>query len=242
MAELTERQTQILKAVIDEYIESANPVGSENLVEKYKLNCSPATVRNEMVRLTEQGFLQKPHTSAGRMPTPMGLRYYIANLMKEQDVPVLQEVAIKQRLWQERFEFEKLLHQAALALADITSNLAVALSVEGHLAYAGAVNILEYPEFYDIEVTRAVLNLLDHYDLLQELFAKAVSEADVHILLGEETELSNFEPCGVVFSRFDSGKHSGTIGVLGPCRMRFDKVVPIVRYFGKLLGEVGKEW
>jgi len=242
MAELTERQTQILKAVIDEYIESADPVGSESLVEKYKLNCSPATVRNEMVRLTEQGFLQKPHTSAGRMPTPMGLRFYISNLMKESEVPVLQEVAIKQRLWQERFEFEKLLHQAALALADVTSNLAVALSSEGHLAHAGAVNILEYPEFYDIEVTRAVLNLLDHYDLLQELFAKAVSEADVHILLGEETELSNFEPCGVVFSRFDSGRHSGAIGVLGPCRMRFDKIVPVVRYFSKLLGEVGREW
>jgi len=242
MGDLSERQTAILKAITDEYIESAEPVGSENLVEKYNLNFSPATVRNEMVRLTEQGFLQKPHTSAGRIPTPMGLRFYIANLMKEQDVPVLQEVAIKQRLWQERFEFEKLLHQAALALADVTSQLSLALSTEGHLAYAGAVKILEYPEFYDIEVTRAVLNLLDHQDLLQELFAKAVSDADVHILLGEETSLSNFEPCGVVFSRFDSGKHSGTVSVLGPCRMNFDKIVPVVRYFGKLLGEVGREW
>ncbi len=242
MAELSKRQTEILKAITEEYIESASPVGSGSLVEKYKLSCSPATVRNEMVRLTEQGFLQKPHTSAGRIPTPMGLRYYISNLMKEQDVPVLQEVAIRQRLWQERFEFEKLLHQAALALADVTSQLALALSSEGHLAYAGAVKILEYPEFYDIEVTRTVLNLLDHHDLLQELFAKAVSDADVHILLGEETELENFRPCGVVFSRFDSGKHSGTISVLGPSRMKFDKIVPVVRYFGKLLGEVGKEW
>jgi len=242
MAELSERQTSILKAITDEYIESAEPVGSENLVEKYNLNCSPATARNEMVRLTEQGFLQKPHTSAGRIPTPMGLRYYIANLMKEQNVPVLQEVAIKQRLWQERFEFEKLLHQAALALADVTSQLSLALSTEGHLAYAGAVKILEYPEFFDIEVTRTVLNLLDHQDLLQELFAKAISEADVHILLGEETSLSNFEPCGVVFSRFDSGKHAGTVSVLGPSRMKFDKIVPVVRYFGKLLGEVGREW
>lgn len=242
MAELTERQTQILKAVIDEHIGSASPVGSENLVEKHKLSCSPATVRNEMVRLTEAGFLQKPHTSAGRVPTPLGLRLYITSLLREQDIPVLQEVAIKQRLWQERFEFEKLLHQAALALADVASNLAIALSSEGHLAYAGAVNILDFPEFYDIEVTRAVLNLLDHHDLLQELFAKAVSEADVHVLLGEETELSNFKPCGVVFSKFDSGRHSGTIGVLGPSRMKFDKVVPLVRYFGRLLGEVGREW
>jgi heat-inducible transcriptional repressor len=242
MAELTERQTQILKATIDDYIESANPVGSERLVEKYRLNCSPATVRNEMVKLTEQGFLQKPHTSAGRAPTPLGLRFYISRLMKEFEVPVLQEVAIKQRLWQERFEFERLLRQAALALADMTSKLAVAISGEGHLASAGAVNVLEYPEFYDIEVTRSILNLVDQHDLLQELFAKALGEADVNILIGEETSLANFGPCGVVFSRFDSGKHSGTVGVFGPARMEFDKIVPLVRYFGKLLGEVGKEW
>ncbi len=242
MGELSERQTQILKAVTNEYIESGDPVGSENLVEKYNLNYSPATVRNEMVHLTEDGFLQKLHTSAGRIPTPLGLRYYISHLMKEKEVPVLQEVAIKQRLWQERFQFEQLLRQAALALADVTSNLGLALSSEGYLAHAGAVKVLDYPEFYDIEVTRTVLNLLDHQDLLQELFAKAISDADVHILLGEETSLSNFEPCGVVFSRFDSGKHSGTISVLGPSRMKFDEIVPIVRYFGKLLGEVGREW
>jgi transcriptional regulator of heat shock response len=242
MGDLSERQTQILKAITDEYIESGEPVGSSNLVEKYNLNCSPATVRNEMAHLSDQGFLQKPHTSAGRIPTPLGLRYYISNLMKEKEVPVLQEVAIKQRLWQERFQFEQLLRQAALAMADVTANLGLALSSEGYLAHAGAVKVLDYPEFYDIEVTRTVLNLLDHCDLLQELFAKAISDADVHILLGEETELENFAPCGVVFSRFDSGKHSGTISVLGPSRMKFDEVVPVVRYFGKLLGEVGREW
>ncbi len=242
MEELTKRRTKILKAIVDEYIESADPVGSKTLVEKYDLNCSPATVRNEMAYLSDQGFLQKPHTSAGRVPTALGLRYYISNLMKEKEVPVLQEVAIKQRLWQERFQFEQLLRQAALALADVTSNLGLALSSEGYLAHAGAVKVLDYPEFHDIEVTRTVLNLLDHHDLLQELFAKAVSDSDVHILLGEETELENFAPCGVVFSRFDSGKHSGTISVLGPSRMKFDEIVPAVRYFGKLLGEVGREW
>lgn len=242
MAELSERQTQILKAVIDDYIETGEPVGSTNLVGKYNLTCSPATVRNEMVRLTEGGFLQKPHTSAGRAPTSLGLRLYISGLMRESELPTLQEVAIRQRLWQERFEFEKLLHQASLALADITSHLSLALSNEGHLAHAGTVNILEYPEFFDIEVTRAVLNLLDHHDLLQELFAKAVSDTDVHILIGEETSLSNFEACGVVFSRFDSGKHSGAVGILGPARMDFAKVVPVIRYFGQLLSEVGKEW
>jgi heat-inducible transcriptional repressor len=242
MSNLTTRQTKLLKALIDEYIETAEPVGSESLVEKYKFDCSPVPVRNEMGRLADEGFIQKPHASAGRTPTPLGLRYYISNLMEESEIPVLQEVALKQRLWQERFNFEQLLHQAALALADTSSKLSVAVSSEGHLAHAGSVNILDYPEFYDIEVTRSILNILDHVDLLQELFSKALTDADVHVLIGEETNLSNFEPCGVVFSRFTTGKRSGTIGVFGPARMDFEKVVPLVRHFGRLLGEVGREW
>src|SRR4030065_1427914 len=98
MAELSERKRQLLKAIIDEYIATAEPVGSEAIVEKYSLGVSPATVRNEMVVLTREGYLSQPHTSAGRSPTPMGLRFYIKELMKEQEVPVKDEVQIKEDL------------------------------------------------------------------------------------------------------------------------------------------------
>ncbi|MDO8259959.1 MAG: heat-inducible transcription repressor HrcA, partial [Candidatus Magasanikbacteria bacterium] len=73
MPELSDRRKELLKIIIDEYIESAEPVGSETIVEKYNLGVSPATVRNEMVFLTQGGFLKQPHTSSGRVPTPMGL-------------------------------------------------------------------------------------------------------------------------------------------------------------------------
>ena len=92
---LTPRQIQILKAIIEEYIATALPVGSETLDKKYNLGVSPATIRNEMVRLTDMKMLQQPHTSAGRSPTPEALKYYVDELMKPHDISVTEEVAVK---------------------------------------------------------------------------------------------------------------------------------------------------
>src|SRR6266480_2181831 len=111
LTELSSRQSQLLKAVIEEYIESAEPIGSETIERKYHLGVSPATIRNEMVQLTELGFLKQPHTSAGRSPTTTGLKYYIQNLMEEKEMPVRDEVAVKERLWEQRFQFHRLLRE-----------------------------------------------------------------------------------------------------------------------------------
>ena len=86
MNALTSRQTQILKALIDEYIETAEPVGSDALDKKYNLGVSPATIRNEMVNLTKLGFLKQPHTSAGRVPTSGAMKFYIDQLMEEKQI------------------------------------------------------------------------------------------------------------------------------------------------------------
>src|SRR5258708_6464339 len=102
MHDLTQRQIDILKSLIEEYIETANPVGSETLEKKHSVSASPATIRNEMVRLTELGYLQKPHTSAGRIPTAMGMKFYVTQLMKEKELSVAEEVAMKEKLWDYR--------------------------------------------------------------------------------------------------------------------------------------------
>ena len=77
MEELKDRQKNLLKSIIDEYVTTAEPVGSETIVSKHSFGVSPATVRNDMVSLTRSGFLKQPHTSAGRVPTPQGLKFYI---------------------------------------------------------------------------------------------------------------------------------------------------------------------
>lgn len=243
MTELSERRKELLRIIIDDYIESAEPVGSETIVEKYNLGVSPATVRNEMVFLTREGFLKQPHTSAGRIPTPMGLKFYINDLMKESALAVRDEVLIKESLWDQRFQFHKLLRQAAKELSTQTGSLAIAYSEDGEVYYAGAANILDMPEFYDIDLTRSVLAMIDRQEALSNIFDRAVGEESVHILIGEEIGQEFLEYCGVVFSPFGSGKrNAGVIGVIGPSRMHFDRVIPTVRYFGDLLTEMSRNY
>jgi len=241
MPELTARQRQILKNIIEEYMNTAEPVGSETLEKKYSLGVSPATLRNEMVRLTDLGFLKKPHTSAGRAPTPIGLRLYVNELMKEQELSVAEEVAVKEKIWDYRNEFEKLIREATRSLAARTKNLAIAATDQGDLYSAGTCHILEMPEFYDIDVTRNLLSLLDKADYFEKLIEKFVDDEDVHVLVGEDFGADMYASYGFVFRPFRSGDEHGVIGVLGPARLNYPYIIPTVRYYSDLIEEVAQE-
>ncbi len=238
---LTERQRTILKTITEEYIQTGEPVGSAILDKKYSLGISPATIRNEMVKLKKEGYLIQPHASAGRVPTAMAFRFYIKELMKEKELSVADEVAVKEKIWDYRSKPEELLREATKALAEKTKALAIAITKEGSLYHAGYANILEAPEFYDIDVTKTVLSLLEEIDQVQALFAKALGEDPVHILIGDELGIKFLEPCGIVFADFEAGpKFKGSLGIIGSSRLDFAYVIPIVRYFATLLEEVGK--
>lgn len=241
MAELTERQSKILKAIIEEYMETAEPVGSETLEKKYELGVSPATIRNEMIRLSKEGYLKQPHTSAGRVPTPTAFKFYVSRLMEEKKLSVAEEVAAKEKVWDERFDFDKLMREVTRALAEQTRALAVAATKTGDVYHAGYANILEMPEFYDIDVTRTILSMLDETQALLNLFGKSFGEEPIHLLLGEELGYDLLEPCGMVFTHFKAGpKRSGSLGVIGPSRLYYPRIIPIVRHFGNLIEELAK--
>lgn len=239
MAELTERQVKILKALIEEYIENGEPVGSEVLEKKYELGVSPATIRNEMAKLTKTGYLKQPHTSAGRIPTKEAFRFYIDHLMEEKKLSVVDEVTAREKIWDARFNFDQLMHQTVKALAQQTRALALARTKEGEVYHAGYANILEMPEFFDIDVTRTVLSMLEEANQVQRLFEKAFGESPVHFLFGDELGFDYLEPCGMVFVDFNAGpKHSGSLGVIGSNRLNYPSVVPTVKYFAKLVEEL----
>ncbi len=242
MADLSERQLQILKAIIDEFIAGAEPIGSEVLTERYQFPFSPATVRNEMAILHREGFIEKLHSSAGRRPTELGLRYYITSLMQENPLPVLQEVAIKQRLFQYRQSYDRMLREATLALAEGVGYIGIVTTHEGTVYHAGTKNILDHPEFFDINVTRAALNVLDSYDLLHDLFSRASDPKAVTILIGREFDLSNLESIGLVFAHYGNEKKGGVVAVLGPDRLSYPAVVPQVRYMAQLLTELSSSF
>lgn len=238
---LTQRQISVLKAIIEEYINSAEPVGSETLEKKYNFDVSPATIRNEMVRLTEMGLLKQPHASAGRSPTPIALKYYVDNLMKTKDMSVAEEVAVKEKIWDYRQEVDKLLREATKTLAEKTKALALTATNEGDLYYAGTANILEMPEFYDYELTHDLLASLDQFDYWWNVLA--AHEDPFYILVGEgPMSRGALSQCSFVYHKFSTPHVSGAIGVVGPSRLNFPAVIPVVRYMGGLIRQLASSW
>lgn len=238
MEDLTQRQIQILKCLVEEYINTAEPVGSSVLEKKYSLGVSPATIRNEMAALTDNGYLRQPHTSSGRIPSPKALHFYVSQLMDEKKLSVAEEVAAKERLTRTKQDFDKMMHEATRALAETVNSLAVAAVEDGEVWHAGYSRILDIPEFYNIDVTSRVLSLLEEVQRIHELFFKYPKWEDtVEVLFGEELGWPNFSPIGVIACQFKSPRGRGSLGVIGPTRFNYPVVVPIVRYFGQLVSE-----
>lgn len=237
MTDLTDRQKQLLKIIVETYTKSGEPVASELIEKSGVLGVSPATIRNEMAKLTEAGFLNQPHTSAGRVPTAMGFRLYISELMKEKEVSVMDEVTIRQQVMDVRSEYNKMIKAATKALAKKCDALALAIQ-DGDVYYAGAANILNLPEFYDIDVTRFVLSLFDECSTLLQIINMAQGSDPLHIIFGEETNYEYLRPTSFAFINYDSRfGNPGVIGVIGPDRLNFPLVLPYLRYIGKVLSE-----
>lgn len=235
--DLTDRQRELLKAIVELHVKTGESVGSEAVEREASLGVSPATIRNEMVRLTEMGYLRQPHTSAGRVPTSMGYKIYIQELMKEKEMPVMAEVQMKQGMWQRRHQEQQMMREAAKSLASRTQMLGMVITEDGDLFYAGTSYILDFPEFEDIDVTRFVLGLFDEFPTLQNIIGKAVGPDPLHVLFGEDLGIENLLPTGFVFCKFtgrDESK-SGVVGVIGPARMNFPVVLPYVRYTANVL-------
>lgn len=246
MHNLTQRQIEILRAIIEEYINTAEPVGSETLEKKYNLSASPATIRNEMVRLSELDYLKKPHSSAGRVPTPEGMKFYVKELMREKELSTVEEVALKENVWDYRERMQRFLKEATKSLANKTGVVAIATSNEGDIYCSGFANILDMPEFYDIDITKTLLSALDEYDyfhtICQRLESEEVEE-EIHILMGDDLGSRLRGPYSFVFTRYETPLHgSGEIGVIGPVRLNYTLVVPTVRYFGDLIESSAKGW
>lgn len=243
MEELTERQKRLLKAIVEKYIDTGVAVGSETMEKEAGLGVSPATIRNEMVKLTKSGFLTQSHTSAGRVPTSVGIKFYVNQLMETRDIPVRDEVSIRENLWGKRFELDKLLREATRALAAQTGVMSLAATQTGELYSAGMANILDLPEFYDIDFTKGVLSLMDHFDLVDKIFLNFFSEDPIQVVLGDDLDVEYLTPAGFVFTRFQAGNDvTGSIGVIGSARLNYPTVIPRVRYIGDLINEIVKRW
>ncbi len=235
---MTERQIQILAAIIEQYAEVAVPVGSVMLAKLF--NVSSATIRSEMVRLEEMGLIAQPHTSAGRVPTDQGYRMYVNSLTEahanEAPEPLDRGTrAIEARVQTHGDRADRAIRSAVDSLVELTQNLGIA-TIGDQLYMSGMGNLFSQPEFLRGDHTQAVARLLDN---LEPWLREAAPNEPLSVYIGSENPIGKASGATLIISRFRSPYSDNSyIGVLGPTRQSYGKVMRLVRHAGAMLEEV----
>jgi len=232
---MTDRQIAILSAIIEQYAEVASPVGSVTLAKLF--NVSSATVRSEMARLEELGLIAQPHTSAGRIPTDKGYRFYVNLLTQNDEQPQLDRGAraIEARVSGNGQRADRAIRSAVDSLVDLTQNLGLA-TIGDELYLSGMGNLFSQPEFMIGPNAQAVARLLDN---LEPWLREAAPNQPLNVFIGSENPIGKSSGATLIISKFRSPfSDSSYIGVLGPTRQSYARVMRLVRQTGAMLEEV----
>jgi heat-inducible transcriptional repressor len=337
---LNDREKLILRSIVQQFILTASPVGSRNITKRFDIGVSPATVRNIMSDLEDSGFINHPHTSAGRVPTDKGYRYYVDSLMEIQTINNSEKGIIDRTLDAKQIEADEILKIASKLLSSITKQIAcityptldkgiltkiqlvtlsstrllVVVSIQSGLVktitlefdteiesskitevetalnerlngltfqeiretakdrlndldeaekpimrlfidsvdkifkdvktdekilITGATNIIQQPEFEDPEKFQGVIELIEDKDIIIHIMdKKKLDSNNVLITIGSEIEDEKLNEYSLITKEYTFGETSGTVGIIGPKRMEYSKVIAIVSYLGKMLSEV----
>ena len=332
---LNDRKKRVLKAIIEEYINTAEPVSSGSIVEHYIPDCSSATIRNEMAELEQLGYIEKPHTSAGRIPSVKGYRFYVDELLNDENISLDEIQYIKTQLETKVNEIEDLTKITTNTLSEITHYTTVAIGPDSsnniitdvkfvllgsrllmvviltdngqiketvikydedinqsqikglnaifnnrlrgkplekidkpmeeyilsamseqvnvikpiinqinrviddvHQIYLeGANKVFDFPEFKKVETARNFLSILDTKEDMLEVLNSGEAE-DINVYIGDENEKEELKDLSIItFKHTVLGKDMGTIGIIGPKRMNYSKVISIMKYISKKLNE-----
>ena len=239
--EITQRQKEILCQIIEEYAETASPVGSVTLAKLFGV--SPATIRAEMARLEAFGLIAQPHTSAGRVPTDAGYRFYVNNLDGANNIG--RDEAERRSLERGAHALEvrassqsradTAIRGAVDALVELTGNLGLA-TIGGQLYLAGISRLFTQPEFGDTRRVQAVAKLLDN---LEPWLREAAPGEALNIFIGHENPIGKNSEVSLIISKFRSPfSDRSYIGVLGPTRQNYSRVMSLVKYAGNMLEEI----
>jgi heat-inducible transcriptional repressor len=339
--ELNEREKNILRFIIQQFILTANPVGSRNITKRYDIGFSPATVRNIMSDLEDSGFIDHPHTSAGRIPTDKGYRFYVDSLMDVQKLRNSEIGLINKSLETNLSETDELLKIASNLLSSITHQIAcvtypklesgiferiqiiqltslrilVVITIKSGLVktmtlelnsdlktsqldpvqqllnerlsglslkeiretfkerfkdikedkhpiirlfvdsvdkifkddmrgeralITGAKNVIRQPEFENPESFQSVIELIEDKDIIIHILEKSGDDKQVYISIGSENENEKLNEYSFISKKYQLGEISGTLGIVGPKRMEYSKVIAIVDYIAKMISEILK--
>lgn len=212
-------------------------MASKVVVDKYKFPLSSATIRNEMAALESEGYVVQPHTSAGRIPTEKGWKYYIENFLK--DAPLSNEVKsnLAETFKQQGVSPENLVKNLAKGLASISQEAIFVGLGRDNFFYTGLSNLFRQPEFQKLDLVCHLSEVVDHLDeVVSRMFDEVVESKQEKIMIGKENP---FDPeCSAIVSCYQaSGEKAGVFGILGPLRMNYALNISLIKYVKQLFTE-----
>ena len=232
MIVMSERQAKLLAAVIEQYAEMALPVGSVLLAKLF--NVSSATIRSEMAKLEEMGYISQPHTSAGRVPTDKGYRCYVNSITLDHQPQDRRTLVIESRV-NSQDNAERAIRSAVDSLVELTHNLGLA-TIGDQLYLSGMSNLFSQPEFLQSDQVRGVAQLLDN---LEPWLRETAPNEPLNVFIGSENPIGRNSGASLIISRFHSPfSDSSYIGVLGPTRQSYARVMNLVSNTGKMLEQI----
>ena len=228
---LDERKADVLRAVVADHIRTGEPVGSGTVARRYHLGVSSATIRNDMAALTDLGFLAQPHTSAGRIPTDSGYRFYVDTIPRWPSLPRTAERIIASSLVPPPSEPSEAVRRAAVVLSRLTHYGALAQPPESaHVMIGGAANIVGEETFVRRETVRRLLEALEEEDTVLGLLRTLAGEGEISVRIGRENPVAAMREASVVVAAYGAGRRSvGAIAVIGPTRMHYREAISAVR-------------
>ncbi|MBU0467794.1 MAG: hypothetical protein KJ736_01875 [Candidatus Omnitrophica bacterium] len=238
--EIKARKDSILAITVGRYISTVAPVSSSFIVKEHLYGLSSATIRNILAELEHEGYLTHPHTSAGRIPTQKGYRYYVDNLMNEIQLLEEETTRIKIEYKKQKLELEELFDNLSKSISETTHYTSM-ISVDGwdkKLFCRGTSYIVRYLDYTDIQKIEEILAALDEKERLLEIINRHL-EKRIDIFIGNEMACAQMNSCSLVISEYKTKKGpSGRIAVLGPTRMNYERVVSAIDYFSSLIEEI----
>jgi transcriptional regulator of heat shock response len=234
---MNDRKKQILNIVLRTYIEEAEPVGSKYIANLIGL--SSATIRNIMSALEEAGYLYQPHTSAGRIPTERAYRDYVNALVEVRNSYLDQIREIRRELVEKYTKYSAMIEKISYALSRMTGYTSFVIYPKDHIYLDGTHFMLEQPEFTNIKKIKKIIAILDEKEELLKKLNRYIEAGKLVIHIGKENNIDGLEDCAVITGAYVTHKNvAGGVGVIGPMRMEYHKVLPVVKYMAEYMSEM----
>ncbi len=232
---MNERQVKILAAVVREYTKTGLPVGSGTLAQVFGV--SSATLRADMARLERSGLLYQPHTSAGRIPTDDGFRYFVEHIMPERELSKQEQQQLQKELLKLKAQNTRLMRTTAKLLSTVGNCAAVMVNAKtGEVSEFGMRNLLVQVDKDNVDDLCKIAETLDYIDERCDALMQELPDGETQIFIGEENPISKAKNYSMVVSKYRNDGEEGIVALIGPKNMKYDKNKSLIDYVKKFLG------